>query len=81
MPENGNSNANAPLANLRETYQPDIQQRTYSPTGANGNYQPLVPSSVGAGRQPTPPTGGSGVPAGRNNSGSSGAPPGNGSSK
>jgi hypothetical protein len=63
-----------------DSYQPAIEQRTYTPVGVNGNYQPVVSPSIGVGPQPTPPTGGSGVPAGRIGSGDVGAPSGNGSS-
>ena len=45
--------------NLRETHQPDVSL-TYSPPLNSGNYHPTGALS------PTPPTGGSGVPSGRN---------------
>jgi hypothetical protein len=63
MADNGNNNGNV---HLRETYQPE--QKTYTPEAVNGNYQPVVAPSPGAGQQPAPPTGGSGVPSGNGSS-------------
>lgn len=67
----GNGNNSNDRAEARDGYQPEVQ-KTYTPMAVNGNYQPVVAPWVGTGRQPTPPTGGSGVPSARNNSG---APP------
>ncbi|MGA3026191.1 MAG: hypothetical protein ABSF98_15595 [Bryobacteraceae bacterium] len=53
--------------NLRETHQPDVPL-TYSPPLNSGNYHPTGALS------PTPPTGGSGVPSGRNATGALVAP-------
>jgi hypothetical protein len=65
MRENGNNNSSV-QTNLRETYQPE--QKTYTPAAVNGNYQPVVAPSPGAGQQPAPPTSGSGVPPGSGSS-------------
>lgn len=65
MSENDNNNGHV-QTNLLETYKP--AQKTYAPTGVNGNYQPVVAPPPGTGQQPAPPTGGSGVPSGNGSS-------------
>jgi hypothetical protein len=56
-----------------KTYSPKLGSHwitdSYSPELRTGNYQPVVPATT---EQPTPPTGGSGMPAANSTKGSTG---------
>jgi hypothetical protein len=82
MPENDSNKSNLSESyqpNATKTYTPKVirqqAQDSYSPVLTTArSYQPVIPITVSS-EQPTPPTGGSGVPAARSNGSEGGSNP------